>query len=76
MTNAACQCSPEIFICDLNRRFLNSAMHLIFPQNQLGQLSDNSGYLFGETSLVRPQSLKHLTLTKAGSRNPVSQTVE
>ena len=47
-------------------------MHLIFPQNQLGQtvhpiqLSDNSGYLFGATSLVRPQSSKHLTLTKAG----------
>ena len=56
--------------------FLNRAMHLISPQNQLGQtvhpiqLSDNSGYLLGATSLVRPQSLEHLTLTKAASRNP------
>ena len=53
--------------------FLNRAVHLTFPQNQLGQtvqpiqLSDISGDLFGATSLVRPQSLKHLTLTKAGS---------
>ena len=52
--------------------FLNRAVHLTFPQNQLGQtvqpiqLSDISGDLFGATSLVRPQSSKHLTLTKAG----------
>ena len=56
--------------------FLNRAMHLVFPQNQLGQtvqptqLSYDSEWLLSAICLVWPQSLKHLTLTNAVSLIP------
>ena len=56
--------------------FLNRARHLVFPQNQLGQivqpiqLSYNGEWLSCVTTLVRPQSLKHLTFNKAGPLSP------